>query len=404
MRQKQFSLFFVIFTLFLFFNLVSCGSNKVFVTSVKGTGDLGSWPDAGGHIGIAAGDAICQARADAAGLTGTYKAWLSTTITDAYCHIHGYTGHVSPDNCRESSLPVAAGPWVRTDGHPFAPTIDKLINDRQVFAPVRYDEYGVLVTGSDKIYYTGTDIDGTHTDHTCRNWTDGTFSEYAVFGSTDGATSGWTNVASTHCVYTNRLLCFQTGTGDPLPPITAPLLSKKVFVTSVKGTGDLTSWQAYIDSDSSATGVEAGDAICQARAAAAALPHATRFKAWLSDDSHDAKDRIALDGPWYRLDGVKVADNRAALIATASTPLFTAIAYTEMGTYIDAQYYEVWTGTNDNGVGHGWSNCHNWSDSTGGYGHFGVVGAAAQSNREWTLWYNASVCNYPSALYCFEDE
>ena len=36
-------------------------SRVVFVTSVTGTGDLGSWPDAGGNIGVSAGDAICQA-------------------------------------------------------------------------------------------------------------------------------------------------------------------------------------------------------------------------------------------------------------------------------------------------------------------------------------------------------
>ena len=39
-----------------------------FVTSVQGNGDLGSWPDSGGLTGLAGGDAICRARATAAGL------------------------------------------------------------------------------------------------------------------------------------------------------------------------------------------------------------------------------------------------------------------------------------------------------------------------------------------------
>jgi len=55
---------------------------RIFVTSVKGNGDLSSWPDAGGRTGIEAGDAICSARADAAGLSGTFAAWLSDTDND----------------------------------------------------------------------------------------------------------------------------------------------------------------------------------------------------------------------------------------------------------------------------------------------------------------------------------
>ena len=74
------------------------GNKVVFVTSVNGSGDLGSWPGAGGNTGLAAGDAIWQARADAAGLTGTFKAWLSDSSTDAkgaYCPLapgSGLTG------------------------------------------------------------------------------------------------------------------------------------------------------------------------------------------------------------------------------------------------------------------------------------------------------------------------
>jgi len=41
---------------------------RAFVTSASGTGNLNSWPDAGGLFGLAAGDAICRAQATAAGL------------------------------------------------------------------------------------------------------------------------------------------------------------------------------------------------------------------------------------------------------------------------------------------------------------------------------------------------
>ena len=64
---------------------------QMFVTSVAGSGELSSWDDAGTLTGVAAGDAICQARATAAALPNpaTYRAWLSDDTDDAYCRLHG---------------------------------------------------------------------------------------------------------------------------------------------------------------------------------------------------------------------------------------------------------------------------------------------------------------------------
>ena len=71
-----------------------------FVTSVFGDGNLGSWPDSGIEVGVAAADEICQARATVAGLanSGNFVAWLSTTTDDAYCRLHGFSGKKSA-NC-----------------------------------------------------------------------------------------------------------------------------------------------------------------------------------------------------------------------------------------------------------------------------------------------------------------
>ena len=396
--KKTYSL--MMFFLFMTFTLSSCSSGgsdtpaspaplKVFVTSVYGNGDLSGWADAGGAHGVVAGDAVCQARATAAGLSGTYKAWLSDSTTDAYCHIQGYDGHTISDNCGQGTLPVAAGPWVRTDGYPFADTIDKLINNHQVYAPVRYNETGALVTSGD--YFTGTSIDGTG-GSTCDGWTNG-LSGSATTGSRDGATSGWTAAYGMGCSATARLLCFQTGTGGPLPSITAPALSKKVFVTSVTGTGDLHSWSEA----GGASGLVAGDTICQARATARSIPNAANFKAWLSDDTTNAIDRLTSAGPWYRMDGVKVADSKADL---TDQTLFTAISYTEMGAYIDVPYYNVWTGTGDNGARLAGSTCSNWGNSTSGVN--GIEGFATIADSNWTSW-AAYSCDHVAALYCFED-
>jgi hypothetical protein len=103
---------------------------RVFVTSVSGTGNLHSWPDAGGQSGVAAGDAICQARAAAGGLSnpGLYVAWLSDGTTDAYCHLHNLTG-TKAANCGQGTLPAAAGPWLRTDGKPWAGDVTPMVHD-----------------------------------------------------------------------------------------------------------------------------------------------------------------------------------------------------------------------------------------------------------------------------------
>lgn len=79
---------------------------------------------------MAAGDAVCQARATEAGLVNADKfvAWLSDADDDAWCRLHGLTGQVST-NCGQQSLPQAAGPWVRTDGLPFAELIDLIIDE-----------------------------------------------------------------------------------------------------------------------------------------------------------------------------------------------------------------------------------------------------------------------------------
>jgi hypothetical protein len=69
--------------------------------------------DAG--TGLEAADAICQSRAEAGGLNGTFRAWLSDDDDDAYCRIHGLSGKKA-ENCGQGSLPDFAGNWVRTDG------------------------------------------------------------------------------------------------------------------------------------------------------------------------------------------------------------------------------------------------------------------------------------------------
>jgi len=371
--------------------------NLAFVTSVSGNGNLGSWADAGGDTGLAAGDAICQARAAAAGLSdaANFRAWLSDDDDDAYCRIHNLTGKRSA-NCGQTTLPASAGPWVRTDGFPFGAGITELLDNGKVFTPARFDEFGAPVAGDS--YFTGTFIDGSlrgpqfqaPDSETCTNWTSNSASLFAASGGDAQGTAGdWSSFWSSDCAISARLLCMHAGAGPALPALVPS--GKKVFLTSTFGTGNLGSWAGAGGN----AGLAAGDAICQAHATAAGLANAANFKAWLSDSTVDAKDRITSNGPWVRLDGVPVADDKADLLDGS---LFTSINVDENGVYWLG--FGVWSGTTDSGVKSPLT-CNAWSDATSGF-----TGASARATSAGAFWSDrfASTCdNTLFKLRCFED-
>jgi hypothetical protein len=368
---------------------VDDGGLKIFATSVSGNGNLSGWPDAGGNTGLAAADAICQSRATAAGLTGTFKAWLSDSNNDAYCRVHNLGGKKSA-NCGQGSLPVAAGPWVRIDGFPFSEAIDQLLAGK-VYTPVRYDEFGNLIPSNfpGNFYFTNTYIDGTvdpSYSTSCSNWTSNS-SQYVGGATTDLTTIMWTEYYSVVCSLTGRLLCMQTGTWPSLPNLAST--GKKAFVTSGPVSGDL----GYY-SGGGYTGLAAGDAICRARAAAAGLANAANFKAWLSSSTVNAKDRITSNGPWVRLDGIKIADNKADL---TDGSLFTSINLNENGGYFGN--YGVWTGTESSGMKSA-STCNDWTSSSAPVS--GRTGTAANAGDGWTG-SSTATCGSGFHLYCFED-
>jgi hypothetical protein len=106
MKYKTLSTIPIIFLLVLSLAPTTAQAQKVaFMTSVTGPGDLSSWPDAlaVGAVGVDAGDAVCQARALAAGLANPqdFVAWLSDNNVDAYCRIHGFAGTIVA-NCGQA--------------------------------------------------------------------------------------------------------------------------------------------------------------------------------------------------------------------------------------------------------------------------------------------------------------
>lgn len=80
--------------------------NYAFLSSTKHTGDLG---------GLTGADTLCNDLATAAGLPGTYVAWLSDSNTDA-----------------KDRLGDASG-WLRIDNRPFARSVDELLMDGPLY-------------------------------------------------------------------------------------------------------------------------------------------------------------------------------------------------------------------------------------------------------------------------------
>lgn len=143
------------------------------------------------------------------------------------------------------------------------------------------------------------------------------------FGASYATVQMWGFYGAGSCNGRKSLICLQTGSGPALA--VTPSAGKVAFVTSVSGTGNLSSW-----ADAGGhTGLDAADAICQARAAAGSLANPSRFKAWISTSTTAARDRITGAGPWIRPSGVLVARDRQELLGGT---LLSTIHETELGT------------------------------------------------------------------------
>lgn len=364
-------------------------TRQMFLTSVAGTGKLSTWADAGGFTGVDAGDAICQARAAAAGLPNSagYRAWLSDSVDDAYCRLHNLGGKRAT-NCGQPTLPAAAGPWWRTDGKPFGAALPDLLSPlEEVLHPPLATEFGTLVPDGDA--WTGTGEEGMARATTCVDWTS-EGADLGAIGSADRTASNWTLLASEVCSsLMNHLYCFETGVADPLPPF--PASGRLAFLTSAHGKGNLGGWPVA----AGATGLAAGDAICRNLATAAGIRQPGSFTAWLSAAGTNAIDRFDHDGPWMRLDGIEVAASFQDLTDGA---LASPINLTETGTYLNN--WAVWTGT----LGAGWegpSHCSSWiEDSAASFGEYGLANSA---DLPWTFG-GETGCNFEwGFLYCLQN-
>jgi hypothetical protein len=156
---------------------------RVFVTSTEYSGNLG---------GFAGADAKCQERATAAGLGGTFQAWLSAAGTG---------------NSAGERLTPAPGPYVRTDGIQVARDFSDLV-DGSIAAPILRNEFGGI--GAAVGAWTGTLEDGTASGFDCNGWTNAAPPQAATIGTIFGTDGTWTTLPPHfRCDAFRGLYCFE---------------------------------------------------------------------------------------------------------------------------------------------------------------------------------------------------
>lgn len=158
----------------------AAASNLVFVTSGTYDGALG---------GLTGGDAICNTLAGAAGLGGTFVAWLSDSTTDAKDRLTG------------------AGPFVSVTGFLIGNDVVDLTDG--LVGAISRDENNqpVSVTG----VWTGTHWDGTWYGLDCQAWTSNMNGGSVRGRSGNKGSSGtsWTSFADGVCFSKRHLYCFE---------------------------------------------------------------------------------------------------------------------------------------------------------------------------------------------------
>jgi hypothetical protein len=146
--------------------------------------------------GLSGADAVCNSRASGAGLSGTFKAWLSDSSA-------------SPS----TRFTRSSKGYALIDGTMIADDWDDL-TDGPLATPITTTENGV-VDPTPRSTATSTDADGTglapEANAYCLDWTSdsGTPNATQVRGRTNVTDSTWTNSNTAGCGNTIRLYCFE---------------------------------------------------------------------------------------------------------------------------------------------------------------------------------------------------
>ena len=166
--------------------VLEAGRQFVFVTSKTYSG---------GEIGgITGAHSKCQALADAAELSGTFKAWLSDS-----------TGYSPDQDFVKSDVP-----YVTTTGIQVANDWQDLTTNLDIDNPISVTENGNST--STRQVWTGTDVNGTPKTYGggfCNDWRSSDTSLFAVVGNSGNSEQFWTSGGSISCRASLRLYCFE---------------------------------------------------------------------------------------------------------------------------------------------------------------------------------------------------
>lgn len=160
----------------------AAGERRVFVTSQTFTGSLSTAET----VGVDAADRLCNAAASAAGLAGSFRAWLSSDEVDAI------------DRLRDT------GPWrvVGSDRVAFA---NRRAMEGMPEVAIDRTEGGTLIGGSNLVW-TGTGVGG-RARETCGGFSSTSVSATMGFAFATGAE--WTEAETRACNIQARLYCFE---------------------------------------------------------------------------------------------------------------------------------------------------------------------------------------------------
>lgn len=150
----------------------------VFVSSTLSNANLG---------GLAGADTRCTTLATAAGLDGTWVAWLS----------NGDNGPHAADRV------TSAGPFRLRSGEVIANSKLELLTG-VLRHPINRDENGQPVVASR--VWTGSGADGRYSTNDCDKWRSGNDGRV---GETSSATATWTSAGVDGCGQQRRIYCFQ---------------------------------------------------------------------------------------------------------------------------------------------------------------------------------------------------
>jgi hypothetical protein len=319
-------------------------ANFFFVTSTTYTGNLG---------GFAGADSICQTRAAAGGLAGTYVAVLEQRILDFTQDSRG---------------------WVRPDRRPFADEWQAFLGG-PIWHPPIIDEFGNQVPGDTVRVWRGFSISN------CNEWLGAAFSSPISFAD---HTNGWDDGDGTPLACTEQAHLYCAG------------IDQQVEIR-IKGTAGRIAFVSMAAFEPS-TGLAAADNICATEAATYGWPGS--YKALLATTTASALSRFSLDGlRWRRPDGVPII-GKAADMAT-STHLQSSINQAaDRETFLDNRP-RAWFGAPSLTVpGSADDTCNDWS-SAAPTGRLGQPNATFMG-RAFGGWQDRS-CGNSFPIYCLQE-